>query len=163
MFFQRWIDEYLRWNATDFGGVQQIWIPAPQIWTPDIFINNLWVPSIHLAPAPAADISETWCSAVADAEWWWGCGRAIAITLKWRRRLAGEIYIFIYNLYLVRSSVAVDPWHAVQRNGWMDGRRDGWREGRRDRHTDRQTGQYLLSLTNCYRKTERDRKRDLEL
>lgn len=38
---QRWVDEYLRWNSTLYNDVDQIWIPAPQIWTPDIFINNL--------------------------------------------------------------------------------------------------------------------------
>lgn len=41
--FQRWIDEYLKWNPKEYGGVDQIWIPAIDIWTPDIFINNLYV------------------------------------------------------------------------------------------------------------------------
>ena len=38
---QRWMDEYLVWEQSDYGGVDMIWIPAMQIWTPDIFINNL--------------------------------------------------------------------------------------------------------------------------
>ena len=38
---QRWMDEYLVWEPSDYGGVDMIWIPAMQIWTPDIFINNL--------------------------------------------------------------------------------------------------------------------------
>lgn len=38
---QRWMDEYLRWNTSDYSGLEDIWIPAMHIWTPDIFINNL--------------------------------------------------------------------------------------------------------------------------
>jgi len=38
---QRWIDEYLKWNSSEYENLQDIWIPAIHIWTPDIFINNL--------------------------------------------------------------------------------------------------------------------------
>ena len=41
LWFQRWKDEYLTWNPSDYGGVTDIWIPAIHIWVPDIFINNL--------------------------------------------------------------------------------------------------------------------------
>lgn len=36
----RWKDDYLTWNASHFGGVDRVWIPAPLIWTPDIYISN---------------------------------------------------------------------------------------------------------------------------
>lgn len=43
MYVKRWIDEYLNWNVTEFGGVREIWIPTVHIWTPDVFISNLYV------------------------------------------------------------------------------------------------------------------------
>ncbi|GIY45289.1 acetylcholine receptor subunit alpha [Caerostris extrusa] len=32
---QNWNDVHLRWNASDFGGVTTVRIPASQIWRPD--------------------------------------------------------------------------------------------------------------------------------
>ena len=40
---QRWFDEYLTWNASEYGGVDTIRVPADKIWTPDLFISNLLV------------------------------------------------------------------------------------------------------------------------
>jgi len=39
--WQRWVDDYLQWNASKFNGVDRIWIPSEQLWIPDIFISNL--------------------------------------------------------------------------------------------------------------------------
>ncbi|CAH1786653.1 unnamed protein product [Owenia fusiformis] len=36
----RWRDEYLTWNASEFGSVQSIRLPANKIWTPDLVISN---------------------------------------------------------------------------------------------------------------------------
>ena len=47
--FQRWYDEYLTWNATEFDDVKTIRIPANQIWTPDLVIQNLYVHIIILS------------------------------------------------------------------------------------------------------------------
>ena len=41
--FQRWVDEYLHWNASQFNGVDRVWIPSKHLWIPDIFISNLYV------------------------------------------------------------------------------------------------------------------------
>ena len=38
---QRWVDEFLRWDPAQYGGVEHVWVPAMDIWKPDIFINNL--------------------------------------------------------------------------------------------------------------------------
>ena len=38
--FQRWIDEYLRWNPDDYGGIKQTVVPWNRVWTPDIVIVN---------------------------------------------------------------------------------------------------------------------------
>ncbi|XP_077998131.1 neuronal acetylcholine receptor subunit alpha-9-like [Glandiceps talaboti] len=35
-----WTDDYIQWNASDYGGVDKIVVPANQIWTPDIQIYN---------------------------------------------------------------------------------------------------------------------------
>lgn len=37
---QKWKDEYLTWNASEFGDVTAIRVPASSIWTPDIVISN---------------------------------------------------------------------------------------------------------------------------
>ncbi|CAH1785741.1 unnamed protein product [Owenia fusiformis] len=37
---QRWNDEYLSWNESDYGGLKSIRLPANQIWTPDLVISN---------------------------------------------------------------------------------------------------------------------------
>jgi len=37
---QRWYDYNLGWNASEYGGVQSIRLPAKFIWTPDILMYN---------------------------------------------------------------------------------------------------------------------------
>ncbi|ELT91201.1 hypothetical protein CAPTEDRAFT_23741, partial [Capitella teleta] len=37
---QRWKDEYLTWNASEFGNVGTIRVPSNRIWTPDLVISN---------------------------------------------------------------------------------------------------------------------------
>jgi len=40
---QEWIDHYLRWNVEDYGGVDRLYIPAEEIWKPDIVLYNKYV------------------------------------------------------------------------------------------------------------------------
>ncbi|VDP09030.1 unnamed protein product, partial [Soboliphyme baturini] len=35
-----WVDNTLRWNPQNYGGVMQLYIPANQIWTPNIVLYN---------------------------------------------------------------------------------------------------------------------------
>ncbi|CAG0890933.1 unnamed protein product [Darwinula stevensoni] len=37
---QRWTDVYLKWDPTDYGGIEQIAVPYSSIWTPDIILLN---------------------------------------------------------------------------------------------------------------------------
>ncbi|CAG0898232.1 unnamed protein product [Darwinula stevensoni] len=37
---QQWNDIRLKWNASDYGGIQQTMIPYDSIWTPDIILYN---------------------------------------------------------------------------------------------------------------------------
>lgn len=37
---QTWVDVQLRWNASDFGGLEEIRIPVVKIWTPEIVLFN---------------------------------------------------------------------------------------------------------------------------
>ncbi|XP_074660971.1 neuronal acetylcholine receptor subunit alpha-9-like [Tubulanus polymorphus] len=36
----QWYDEYLTWNKSDYGNLKMIWLPANQIWVPDLVITN---------------------------------------------------------------------------------------------------------------------------
>lgn len=42
-FDQEWVDEFLTWNPSDFGGIQKIRIPCQSIWLPDIVLYNKFV------------------------------------------------------------------------------------------------------------------------
>ncbi|XP_077988974.1 neuronal acetylcholine receptor subunit alpha-7-like [Glandiceps talaboti] len=35
-----WYDHYLKWNATENGGIQTIRLPPDQVWTPDVLMYN---------------------------------------------------------------------------------------------------------------------------
>ena len=35
-----WTDIYLKWNLEDYGGVDHLYIPADNIWKPDIVLYN---------------------------------------------------------------------------------------------------------------------------
>ncbi|XP_023224851.1 neuronal acetylcholine receptor subunit alpha-10-like [Centruroides vittatus] len=37
---QKWNDVHLRWNTSDFGGINVIRIPVNQVWKPDIILYN---------------------------------------------------------------------------------------------------------------------------
>ncbi|CAN7941453.1 unnamed protein product, partial [Ixodes pacificus] len=37
---QRWTDAHLKWNASDFGGIGVLRIPAAQVWKPDLVLYN---------------------------------------------------------------------------------------------------------------------------
>ena len=39
-FRQIWIDERLRWDPGEFGGLQTIRIPDKKLWLPDIVLYN---------------------------------------------------------------------------------------------------------------------------
>lgn len=36
----KWIDEFLKWNKTDFGDIQEIKVSAKEIWTPELTLQN---------------------------------------------------------------------------------------------------------------------------
>lgn len=38
--FQGWKDVLLAWNPEQFGGVDEVRVPASKIWTPDIVLYN---------------------------------------------------------------------------------------------------------------------------
>ncbi|KAG1684943.1 Acetylcholine receptor subunit beta-like 2 [Nymphon striatum] len=38
--FQSWDDYTLRWDPSEYGGLQQIYIPSEQLWLPDLVIYN---------------------------------------------------------------------------------------------------------------------------
>lgn len=40
---QMWLDYSLQWNASDFGNIQVIRLPAEKLWKPDIILYNKWV------------------------------------------------------------------------------------------------------------------------
>ncbi|CAG0895064.1 unnamed protein product, partial [Darwinula stevensoni] len=37
---ERWTDAYLKWDPTDYGGIEEIIVPYASIWTPDIVLLN---------------------------------------------------------------------------------------------------------------------------
>lgn len=37
---QEWMDYKLRWNPDEYGGVDTVYVPAEQIWLPDIVLYN---------------------------------------------------------------------------------------------------------------------------
>ena len=39
-FFQEWINPLLTWNASDFGGIDEINVDASKVWVPDIVLYN---------------------------------------------------------------------------------------------------------------------------
>lgn len=39
---QRWFDYKLRWEPDEYGGVEMLYIPSENIWTPDIVLFNNW-------------------------------------------------------------------------------------------------------------------------
>jgi len=38
--WQRWTDDYLEWEPTEYGGVREIVVPPSKIWLPDFGIAN---------------------------------------------------------------------------------------------------------------------------
>lgn len=40
--WQEWIDYKLKWNVEEYGGVDTLFIPAEEIWLPDIVLYNKW-------------------------------------------------------------------------------------------------------------------------
>lgn len=39
---QRWFDYKLRWDPEEYGGVEMLYVPSENIWTPDIVLFNNW-------------------------------------------------------------------------------------------------------------------------
>ena len=37
---QKWTDEYLQWNISDYEGLNEIVVKANQVWLPDLGITN---------------------------------------------------------------------------------------------------------------------------
>lgn len=40
LYFQEWIDPFLRWNSSEFGGIELLLVNPKYIWTPDIILYN---------------------------------------------------------------------------------------------------------------------------
>ena len=40
---QRWVDEYLTWDPSDFGGVKSVRLSPNRVWIPDIMLYNTYV------------------------------------------------------------------------------------------------------------------------
>ena len=40
---QEWFDPALKWNPDENGGVEVLYVPATNIWNPDIVLYNTWV------------------------------------------------------------------------------------------------------------------------
>jgi len=38
--YQEWYDVYLRWDPRDYGGVDHFYVPADDLWKPDIVLYN---------------------------------------------------------------------------------------------------------------------------
>ena len=38
--WQRWTDDYLEWEPSEYGGVREIIVPPSKIWLPDFGIAN---------------------------------------------------------------------------------------------------------------------------
>ena len=39
-FFQRWINQWLQWNTSEFGGIDTLYVEAKRVWVPDILLYN---------------------------------------------------------------------------------------------------------------------------
>uniref|UniRef100_T1GUX9 C2H2-type domain-containing protein n=1 Tax=Megaselia scalaris TaxID=36166 RepID=T1GUX9_MEGSC len=39
---QKWFDYKLRWDPDEYGGVEMLYVPSENIWTPDIVLFNNW-------------------------------------------------------------------------------------------------------------------------
>jgi hypothetical protein len=64
---QKWIDENLAWNQTEYEGIRGIRLPSQRIWLPDSYIYNA-----------AFDLSsDTPTQGVVN-------GRARAVLFRWR-------------------------------------------------------------------------------
>ncbi|XP_019632173.1 PREDICTED: neuronal acetylcholine receptor subunit alpha-7-like [Branchiostoma belcheri] len=50
-----WTDEYLSWNESEFGGLNQIRLDPKRIWVPDILMYNRFSPG----PAPTKAVGQT--------------------------------------------------------------------------------------------------------
>ena len=37
---QVWTDEYMTWNTADYGGLDEVVLPARKVWTPDVALEN---------------------------------------------------------------------------------------------------------------------------
>lgn len=37
---QEWSDHKLKWDPQEYGGVTELYVPAEQIWLPDIVLYN---------------------------------------------------------------------------------------------------------------------------
>lgn len=40
---QEWQDYKLKWDPSEYGGVQELYVPSEHIWLPDIVLYNKWV------------------------------------------------------------------------------------------------------------------------
>ena len=40
MNFQNWTDDFLKWNPSDYGGINRIVLPPKSVWRPDFGIVN---------------------------------------------------------------------------------------------------------------------------
>jgi len=40
---QKWRDYRLTWNASEFGGVDKLYVPVSRLWLPDVTLWNKYV------------------------------------------------------------------------------------------------------------------------
>ena len=44
--FQKWMDESLKWDSSQYNGIRTLRVPATMVWLPDTFIFNKYVGSL---------------------------------------------------------------------------------------------------------------------
>ena len=54
---QVWNDTHLTWNASDFGGIDNIALPYDRVWRPDIILYNKWVSTLENSKVPLLKVT----------------------------------------------------------------------------------------------------------
>uniref|UniRef100_A0A914V557 Neurotransmitter-gated ion-channel ligand-binding domain-containing protein n=1 Tax=Plectus sambesii TaxID=2011161 RepID=A0A914V557_9BILA len=47
-FYMEWKDEFLHWNSSEFGGMEELLVPSSDIWYPDVIVYNTISIQSHL-------------------------------------------------------------------------------------------------------------------
>ncbi len=40
LILQNWLDEYLRWNVSEYDGIDKLMLPLEKMWVPDLVVEN---------------------------------------------------------------------------------------------------------------------------